>query len=68
MAPLFGVTPERLAAAEQRTQAHCRAECERRWAVMRERDPARTPDAWPGCAPAGVRPPGLPHRPSPWSW
>ncbi|MFD5085004.1 helix-turn-helix domain-containing protein [Kitasatospora sp. NPDC058406] len=41
-APLFGVTPERLAAAEQRTQAHCRAERERRWERMRERDPART--------------------------
>ncbi|MEE1820675.1 helix-turn-helix transcriptional regulator [Streptomyces sp. BE20] len=40
-APLFGVTPERLAPAEQRTREHCRAERERRWARMDERDRAR---------------------------
>ncbi|MFD5088178.1 hypothetical protein ACFWOG_36860 [Kitasatospora sp. NPDC058406] len=42
VAPLFGVTPERLAAAEQRTREHCRTEHERRWERTRERDPART--------------------------
>ncbi|MEU2159439.1 helix-turn-helix transcriptional regulator [Streptomyces sp. NPDC019396] len=39
--PVFGVTPERLAAAEQATQDHHQAERERRLRMMREQNPER---------------------------
>ncbi|WEO92812.1 helix-turn-helix transcriptional regulator [Streptomyces sp. FXJ1.172] len=39
--PLFGVTAERLLAAEQHTREHYSAEREERWRQLRERDPDR---------------------------
>ncbi|MFB7293401.1 hypothetical protein [Actinacidiphila glaucinigra] len=40
-APVFGVTGERLLAAEQHTREHCQAERDKRWQHLREANPDR---------------------------